>query len=198
MFEKIRRWIRFNLLYLGCPPWDTGVSPPELKRYLSSAEHGRALDVGCGTGTNMLTMAEHGWDVVGLDMAWLPVLQARMKLQKADVDGRVILGDVTGDLDLKPRFDLVLDIGCYHSLTQGGRERYQENLKQWVNLGGTFLLYAHKRISPHSTHGITETDRAIFEAFMRLTWREDSDEQRPDGDGGRPSVWMRFDRSRDS
>jgi len=195
MFEQISRWIRFNLLYLRRPPWDTGVSPPELKRYLSSAEPGRALDVGCGTGTNLLTMAEHGWEVVGVDMAWLPVLQARLKLRKAGVDGRIIHGDVTGDLHLKPQFDLVLDIGCYHSLTQGGRERYQKNLKQWMYPGGTFLIYAHKRAAPQSSHGVSEIDRVIFESFMNLTWREDSDEQRPDGGGGRSSVWMRFDRS---
>jgi SAM-dependent methyltransferase len=194
MFEKIRRWIRFNLLYLGRPPWDTGVSPPELTRYLSSAEPGWALDVGCGTGTNLLTMAERGWEVMGVDMAWLPVLQARMKLRNAGVDGRIIHGDVTEDLNLKPRFDLVLDIGCYHSLTQGGREAYVENLKQWVKPGGTYLIYAHQRTATDSSHGITETDRANFEAFLHLTWRQDSDEQRPDGGGGRPSVWMRFDR----
>jgi hypothetical protein len=56
MFDRIRRWIRFNLLYLGCPPWDTGVSPQELNAFLSEKEPGRALDAGCGTGSNLLTM----------------------------------------------------------------------------------------------------------------------------------------------
>lgn len=79
MFDKIRRWIRFNLLSLGRPPWDTGVSPTELNAYLSSNEPGRALDVGCGTGTNLLTMAQKGWEVVGMDIAWLSVVRARRK-----------------------------------------------------------------------------------------------------------------------
>jgi SAM-dependent methyltransferase len=80
MFDRIRRWIRFNLLYLGCPPWDTGVSPPELNAFLSEKEPGRALDAGCGTGTNLLTMAQNGWEVIGVDIAWLSVLRARREL----------------------------------------------------------------------------------------------------------------------
>jgi len=67
MLEKIKRWIIQNLFYLGDNPWDTGVSPPELKAFLNAAEPGYALDVGCGTGTNLITMAEYGWEVVGLE-----------------------------------------------------------------------------------------------------------------------------------
>jgi 2-polyprenyl-3-methyl-5-hydroxy-6-metoxy-1,4-benzoquinol methylase len=75
--NKINRWIHFNLRYLGQPPWDTGVSPPELIKYLQRAAPGKALDVGCGTGTNLLTMASFGWTVVGIDLAWISVLKAR-------------------------------------------------------------------------------------------------------------------------
>ncbi len=40
MFEKLPRGLRFNLFYFGRPPWDTGVSPPELIAYLQSATPG--------------------------------------------------------------------------------------------------------------------------------------------------------------
>jgi len=80
MFDRIRRWIRFNLLYFPCPPWNTGVYPPELNAFLSEKEPGRALDAGCGTGTNLLTMAQNGWEVIGVDIAWLSVLRARREL----------------------------------------------------------------------------------------------------------------------
>lgn len=196
MFEKIKRWVRFNLFYLGRPPWDTGVSPPELKDFLHTTHPGRALDVGCGTGTNLLTMAQHGWEVVGVDIAWLSVLRARKKLKEAGFDARVIHGDVTGNLGFQKGFNLVLDIGCYHSLTPQGRRDYRHNLSSWLTPGGTFLLYAHKRTSPDDSHGIVEQDLAAFQPFLDLEWREDSDEKRPDGGGGRPATWARFSHSK--
>jgi SAM-dependent methyltransferase len=192
MFEKIRRWLRFNAIYIGRPPWDTGVSPPELVTFLQSAEPGRALDLGSGPGTNLVTMARHGWAVVGVDFALLSVIQARLKLHRADCDGRVIWGDVTGDPDVGAPFDLVLDMGCYHGLSQPGRKAYRQNLRQWLRPGGTYLLYAHRQ-TPDSTHGIREADLTALDTFLTLKWREDSGEVRPDG-GGRPATWARFDR----
>lgn len=195
MFEKIMRFFHFNLRYLGDPPWDTGVSPPELIEFLDSAEPGHALDLGCGSGTNLLTLAKRDWSVVGVDMAVIPVLKARSKLRDAGFDGRVIRGDVTSDLGLQTSFDFVLDIGCYHALTSQGRSDYQQKLQTRLKPGGTYLLYAHRRTSPEDSHGIVEADLQSFQTFLDQQWRKDSPETRPDGGGGRPSTWVRFDRN---
>jgi cyclopropane fatty-acyl-phospholipid synthase-like methyltransferase len=196
-WAKPSRWLRFNLIYLGRPPWDTGVSPPELVNFLEITEPGRALDMGCGTGTNLMTMVKAGWQVVGIDMAWLSVLQARAKLQRKGFEGRVISGDVAGEPDVQPPFDLILDIGCYHSLSPSERENYRENVKAWLSSRATLLLYAHRRTSTENTHGITENDMDAFESFLTLQWRDDGDEVRPGGGGGFPATWVRFDRESD-
>src|SRR4030088_2327032 len=47
------------------PPWDTGVTPPELERFMGSHPPGRALDLGCGTGTNVVYLTRHGWTAGG-------------------------------------------------------------------------------------------------------------------------------------
>ncbi len=197
LFEKIRRWLRFNALYVGRPPWDTGVSPPELVHFLESAQPGRALDLGSGPGTNLLTMAEQGWDVVGVDFALISVCQAWLKLRRAGYEGWVIWGDVTGDLELGEPFDLILDMGCFHGLTEAGRESYRRNLQRWLIQGGTYLLYAHWQ-TPESSHGIRERDLDAFTTFLDLQWREDSGEKRPTGGCGRPATWIRFDRRKDT
>jgi SAM-dependent methyltransferase len=189
---KIPRWLRFNLRYLGHPPWDTGISPPELTALLDSTLAGRALDVGCGTGTNLVTMAAYGWDVVGLDIALLSVIRARRKLRQAGIQGRVRWGNVGSRLRLGEFFDLVLDIGCYHSLSDTEREAYRHNLARWLKPGGTYLLYAHRQTSPTHAHGVVEADFAQFSRFLSLQWREDSDERRPEGGGGRSATWARF------
>ena len=55
----------FRLSYLlGLKPWDSGISPPELVEWVegpTAMAPGRALDIGCGTGTNCAYMLDHGW-----------------------------------------------------------------------------------------------------------------------------------------
>jgi len=48
----------FRAAYLfGFKPWDTGVPPPELVSVVEGNDRlvpGKALDLGCGTGTNSI------------------------------------------------------------------------------------------------------------------------------------------------
>lgn len=76
----------FELWYLlGRAPWDTGISPPELMAFSESHPPGRALDLGCGTGTNLATMAQLGWQATGEDVSGRALFQARYKARMADV-----------------------------------------------------------------------------------------------------------------
>lgn len=192
-FKRFRRWLRFNLKYLGRLPWDTGISPPELRDFIQQAPAGRALDLGCGTGTNLLTLAQQGWKVTGVDLAGLSVRQARTKLRQAGFPARVVRGGVT-TAQLGSGYDLALDIGCYHNLTGDERAIYRERLLEWLAPGGSFLLYAHGRRSPESPHGVDERDLTALDAILTRVWQQDTAERRPDGGGGFPSVWVRYDR----
>ena len=190
-----RLW--FNLKYLGKPPWDTGISPPELIDFLRGTLPGRALDLGCGTGTNLLTLARAGWEVTGVDQAGLSVLKARRKLRKAGFRGRIVRGSVTDDLGLGSGYDLILDIGCYHSLTAVERSQYRQLLDRRIKPGGTFLIYAHWRRTVESPHGIDEEDVAALDGILKQVWRSDGAEKRLDGSGGFRSVWLRYDQPAD-
>ena len=190
--NKVTRWVRYNLRYFGQPPWDTGVSPPELIQFLQSAPTGKALDMGCGTGTNLVNMASYGWQVVGIDLAWISVIKSRTKLNQAGVRGRVIHGDVSAGVHPGKEFDLVLDIGCYHDLRPRERSAYQANLANWLKPGGYFLLYAHRKKAVADLHGLAEDDFVQLSDFLCCQWREDSVERRPDGGGGHPSTWAAF------
>jgi len=184
-----RQWLFFNLVYFfGHPRWDTGISPPELMEFIASRLPGRALDLGCGTGLNVLTLAKAGWEVLGVDYAWRAIALAKRRLKRAGVhNAEVRIGDVTALSGIAVPYDLVLDIGCSHTLSLAGRDVLRKNLLCWLKPGGTYLLYAH--LAQQEGIGITEQDIKALAAFLRLVRRQDGSEV-----DKRPSVWLWFER----
>lgn len=129
-----------------------------------------------------------------MDLALLSVIKARRKFRKAGVSAMIFQGDVATDLLPNHQFDLIFDIGCFHNLSPEGRERYRQNLLRWLEPGGVYLIYAHRKRFDQGFHGVDEWDIQRFEGFLQLTWQHQGNEERPDGGGGWPSVWARFDR----
>jgi len=66
------------------PPCDTGTPDPMLVEIVESdaIAPGRTLEVGCGTGTNAIYLAQHGFEVVGVDISPLAVDKARDKAHR--------------------------------------------------------------------------------------------------------------------
>lgn len=86
---------------------------------------GRALDPGCGSGTNVIYLAQHGWKATGVDFSPVAIQQARQKAK--DTPGATFIeGDVSqlSRLGIDGPFDLVLDIGCFHGLPAHARQAY--------------------------------------------------------------------------
>ena len=75
---------------------------------------GRALDLGCGTGTNVITLAKHGWKATGIDFVPRAIKKAKTKAREENLQIDFRVGDVTHLDDFTEPFDLILDIGCYH------------------------------------------------------------------------------------
>jgi SAM-dependent methyltransferase len=69
---------------------------------------GDVLDLGCGTGSLTLLLAEHGHRVVGVDLSPNMVERARRKIAAAGLDARVMVGDATAPPPLDHSFDTVL------------------------------------------------------------------------------------------
>lgn len=100
----------------GETPWDSDEPESELVRFLDSGavSPGRALDVGSGTGTHSLWLAEKGFDVVGIDIAPLATEAARAKLAGRSLRCRFETIDfLTSPVPDGP-YDFVFDRGCFH------------------------------------------------------------------------------------
>jgi len=184
----MRRRLFFNLWYLlRRPQWDTGISPPELIRFIQTHPSGRALDLGCGTGTNVITLAKAGWQATGVDFASSAISKARRKARQSGITADFRVGDVTRLHFPAQSFDLILDMGCFHGLEPDGRAVYAQNIQTWLAPGGTFLLYAVMSQPGHPI-GITDDDLTLFSA---LTLTQRADGMNP-GPGARPSVWVEW------
>ena len=177
----------FELKYLaGNPPWDTGISPPELLAYLQEHQSGRSLDLGCGTGTNAITMAAKGWEVVGVDLSYLAIWAARRKARKNGWDILFKRGDVTQLNWIEIPFDLILDIGCYHALSTPGRMRYSQQAKRLSVADAGYLLYTF--LSESLTISSIQSD---FSPEFNLVSVEHGTDTSA---SGRQSAWLQFQR----
>lgn len=185
------RRLFFELYYLlGNAPWDTGISPPELLSFLRDANPGRALDLGCGTGTNAITMAKRGWQVVGVDFSTLAIWAARRKAYHQGLEIEFLSRDVTELDDLEGPFDLTLDIGCLHGLHPEKRLDYAQGVRLLASPGGYYLLYSFVVQETNSTSTWPTADEidALFSgAFELLSTEYGRDRERT-------SAWFKFQR----
>lgn len=185
-------WLRrlyFGLLYFRQPPWDTQESPPELLEFIAEHPPGRALDLGCGTGTNVITLAKHGWNVTGVDFVGRALTQARKKATRAQVSVDFLVEDVTNVDGISEDFDLVLDIGCFHSLSEIEKLAYLTNLERLTSPGSFYLMYGFISDSDTGGPGLRDPDLKAFEVNFILSNREDGTDR-----GQRPSAWFTYQR----
>ena len=122
-------------------PWDTGVPEPMLIQAVESGvlPVGRALDVGCGTGTNAIWLAEHGYEVLGVDVAPLAIEKARTKLPSGLSCRFAILDFLTEKPEGGP-FQLVFDRGCFHVFDDAeDRARFAARVAEVLAPDGVWL-----------------------------------------------------------
>ncbi len=186
----------FNLWYFRKPPWDTGISPPELMEFIQNHPHGKALDLGCGTGTNVITLAQYGWQAVGVDFASKAIRIARRKAHQLGLSQKVnfLASSVTSPevsrlKDTYGAFNLILDIGCFHNLPSDDRPKYANTVTQLLDAQGTYLLYVHCKQAGGTGMGVTEEALKIFYRDLKLIKRIDSQER------SWSSAWLSYQKA---
>jgi ubiquinone/menaquinone biosynthesis C-methylase UbiE len=185
----ILRRLHFAWMYLHRPPWDSGLPPPELLAYITSHAPGSAIDLGCGTGTNVVTLAQNGWQVTGVDFIPHAITIAKRKIKKANIQANLRVGDVTNLEGINGPFDLALDIGCFHGVTN--KSAYLDELKRLLARRGHWLLYGFfKPASQPAGAGLTtsDLDQILAGGFSLLSRTDGSDAKE------RPSAWILFEK----
>ena len=137
----------WDVAYLVGAPWDMGEPPRELTELVNDGKlhTGRVLDIGCGTGTTVVFLANRGFEASGLDISRIAVKKAERRAARNDVTCRFYRLDFTDPKELESAglsaFDLLIDNGCYHSLSPNDRDGYASSLLRVSRVGTLYLLW---------------------------------------------------------
>jgi SAM-dependent methyltransferase len=137
-------------------PWDTGDPDEHLVDYLRShpVGGGRALDIGCGTGTNALWLASQGFAVLGIDISTAAIETARAKDGTAHLDCHFARVDFLNDPLSAGSFDLVFDRACFHVFDKSQeRARFAARVASLLKRDGRWLSLIGSTEGPERDSG---------------------------------------------
>jgi SAM-dependent methyltransferase len=151
------RWT-YDLLYrIGAARWgrgwDRGVGP-ELVDLVESGRltpsmlpPGRAVDLGCGSGANVLFLAEHGFDAVGVDFSPVAVEQAERAARESGVadSARFVVGDVSAERipGADGPFELVVAYNTLQDLRKQDRPAMAATIRRLSRPGSAVVLWCY-------------------------------------------------------
>lgn len=126
-------------------PWDIGPR----KELVEAVESGRiqpcrAIDLGCGTASNAIFLAQHGFEVTGMDYSPAAIALCRERGAAAGVSVEWIEDDLTNLQHVAGPFDLLVDWGVYDDLSRDDRRAYQRNVLPLTHAESQFLIYVHE------------------------------------------------------
>ena len=127
----------------GHMPWDSDEPDERLVELVRSGtvQVGTAIDIGCGTGTHALWLAQQGFEVLGVDISPLAIERARGKASAVQgVTCRFETLDFLEDEPLAGSFQLAFDRGCLHVFDERAeRGRFAARVAGLLAPGGLWL-----------------------------------------------------------
>ncbi len=141
--------------YKGTPPWDIGHPQPVFVDLIKSGEikPGRALDIGCGRGDNSIMLSMSGCDVTGIDIVKGAISDAKEKAIERHVNVNFVVGNVLqmDRLFRKDEFDVVIDSGLFHTMTDEERPVFARQVHRVLKKGGKYFMLCFSDKEPDGT-----------------------------------------------
>jgi SAM-dependent methyltransferase len=138
----------YDAFYRWWAPWDAVGVRTDLRSLLESGRvapdtHPRAIDLGCGTGANVVYLAEQGFDATGIDFSEVALRKAEQRRLDAGVDCRFIRGDLTADTmpGAEGPFDLIVDFGTLDDLRGADHAAMVRTIDRLSAPGTAFLSF---------------------------------------------------------
>jgi SAM-dependent methyltransferase len=124
-------------------PWDTDEPAPDLVATVGRLGlSGSAVELGCGTGANVVWLARNGFAVDAIDIAPTAIERARARVAAAGVRADLRAGDVF-DRALLPAgaYDLVLDRGVFHVMDGDERPAFAARVAELLAPRGVWISF---------------------------------------------------------
>ncbi|OGX11115.1 MAG: hypothetical protein A2351_08000 [Omnitrophica bacterium RIFOXYB12_FULL_50_7] len=157
-------------------PWFT----PELDHDFADAlkslkiRSGYVLDLGTGSGTQAIALAELGFDVVASDISESAVRKAEARSKTKGSNIRFVKDDILATT-LKGPFDIIFDRGIFHVFPPEKRNAYVQSIGGLLRKGGFLILkcFSDKEPPGEGPYRISEAEirRSFVPAFQVLDIR---------------------------
>ncbi len=159
--------------------WDQGHAALALQELLAEKvlPPGPALVPGCGTGYDVLALAQAGHRATGLDLA--PTAKARFEALRASTSlteeqARVELGDFFTTL-FPERFSLIWDYTFFCAIDRSLRAAWERRMHELLDDRGELVTLLYPVESPETRPDEMgppfRIDLDVFEAMMQERWR---------------------------
>ncbi len=190
----------FEQAYQGQAPWDTGRPQPAIVKLAETGQvRDSVLDVGCGTGENVLYLAAKGHDCWGLDFVPVAIERARAKAAERGIEARFIVGNALELGKLGRQFDTVIGCGLFHTFADEERPVFAREVAGVLRPGGLLLILCFSDEQPGTEGPRRITQQEIRDSFHE-GWKVQHIEaarfeavERPVGPGstpGGPKAWL--------
>jgi methyl halide transferase len=126
----------------GNPPSDIGKPDFNLVQTVTTLpiHPCKALEIGCGTGDNAVWLAQHGFEVVGVDAAKIAIERAKQKAADANVRCGFSVQDFLSGHVEGASFGFAFDRGCFHTVdSDEDRTTFAKQVHRHLGDGGLWL-----------------------------------------------------------
>ncbi len=138
----------YDWMYRIWAPWDAVGVRADLVDFLGSGDvaasrYPRAIDLGCGTGANVVHLAGLGFDAWGVDFSEVAIRKARARAARAGVDAHFVVADLTSDSipGVSGPFDLLIDFGTLDDMRGQKRRAMARTVTRLARSGSKFLEF---------------------------------------------------------
>ncbi|MEE9567322.1 MAG: class I SAM-dependent methyltransferase [Desulfobacteria bacterium] len=126
----------------GSTPWDIGRPDFNLTEMVTEKpiRDCKALEIGCGTGSNAVWLAQQNFSVTATDVSEIAIQKAKERASDAGVKCVFLVSDFLNDKVPGAPFGFVFDRGCFHSFdSDEERKQLAENVAFHLEKEGLWL-----------------------------------------------------------